>query len=124
MGKRSREWYWSAKRLSAVGEVQNLGAAVEYTGMMSLLKWGLRAPFAGIAILSGLLSIGGVTDWSLGMTGMAFGAVVASAANRLLGKATARKEEKLAEIQRNQRHDLLRGRFENLASEKVRDKAA
>ncbi len=45
--------------------------------MIMLWKWGFRVPFAVVAIVSLALSVAGVADWSLGASGMAFGAVVA-----------------------------------------------
>ena len=92
--------------------------------MATLWKWGIRAPFAAIAILSFALSAAGVTDWSIGTAGMAFGGVVACAANRLLGKVEARQEAAAAQLERARRSDIVRGRFDNLDADKSRRKSA
>ena len=92
--------------------------------MIMLWEWGLRAPFAAVAILSLALSVAGVADWSLGAFGLAFGAVVASAANHLAARASARQAARLVETARNGRNNLDRERFENLARDKGRGKAA
>lgn len=92
--------------------------------MDTFWKLGVRAPFLFIAAASLALSAAGVADWSLGLTGLAFGAVVAAAANRLHKKIAARERAQRQAHERATRGTMVTGRFQNLDSTQGRSKAA
>ncbi len=92
--------------------------------MDTFLTWVIRNPFVALAGCSLALSLAAVTDWSLGLTGMTVGGVLASIANRLLRKRATRAESARQSRDREMHGTIVTGRFQNLENNQGRGKAA
>jgi hypothetical protein len=62
--------------------------------MVWFWHWAIRMPFAAVGICAFAMAVAGIVEWSLGLSGLAGGAIVADAAHHVGNRAKRRSKKR------------------------------